>query len=236
MENAVDRFLDKIQLTLPWKVIIVVASLITLAIIGSTNAERFGPILAYLYGALPFGYLITKFWTGKDISSEGSTSVGMANSYNVGGMVPAVVTTIGEISKAIVPLAVSYYYFDFSLVLSCTLLVGSYLGTNFSLFLKGKGGMGTTILIWSLLFLSPFSLVAILIFMVVSMKLIKDTYHMALLNYAIGPFLVLLIDGRLVLLAFVTFVAAIYLIKLKRNMDDFQVRASMMSHKRQGSG
>ncbi|HSV42383.1 MAG TPA: glycerol-3-phosphate acyltransferase [Methanomassiliicoccales archaeon] len=233
MENAVDRFLNRIKFTLPLKAIIIATSLLTLFIIGTGDGERFGPVLAYLYGSIPFGYIITKYWTGKDITKEGSTSAGMANSYNVGGMVPAMITASGEISKALVPLAITFFYYDLDLRISCFLLVGTYLGTNFSIFLGGNGGMGTTMMLWSLLILSPFSLIAIIIFMVLSMKLVKDTYHMALLNYAVGPFLVLIIDGRVELVAFVTFAAVIYLMKLKRDMDDFGVRERMMSHRRQ---
>ncbi len=224
-----DRFLNQIQLTWGLKVAIVATCLIELMIIGSSNIEKFGPILTYCYGSIPFGFIITKYWTGRDLSAEGSTNVGMANSYNVGGMVPAIITVIGEISKALVPLAISYLFFDFSLTISCALLVGSYLGTNFSIFLNGKGGMGTTMMLWSLFFLSPFSAMALLIFMVIAMKLMKDSYHMALLNYMVGPFLVAIIDQRLVLIAFVTFAAFIYIIKLKRDMDDFGVRKSMMN-------
>ncbi|QLH74567.1 MAG: glycerol-3-phosphate acyltransferase [Methanomassiliicoccales archaeon] len=235
MENAVDRFLNKINLTLPVKVAIVGASLTFLFLIGEGAEESFGPFLAYLYGSIPFGYLITKYWTGKNITAEGSGNVGMANSYNVGGMVPAIVTTSGEISKALLPLTITFLYYDLDLRLSCFLLAGTYLGTNFSIFLKGKGGMGTTMMLWSLLVLSPLSLVAILACMVVTMKVMKDTYHMALLNYAIGPFIVFIIDGRPILVTFVTFAAMIYLIKLKRDMDDLGVRHRMMSQRRSGS-
>lgn len=228
MENAVDRFLNQIKLTRGLKVAIVGTCLFVLLIIGPSNVEKFGPLLTYCYGSIPFGFIITKYWTGKDLSAEGSTNVGMANSYNVGGMVPAIITVTGEISKALIPLAVSYLFFDFSLTISCALLVGCYLGTNFSMFLNGKGGMGTTMMLWSLIFLSPFSAIALLVFMAITMKLMKDSYHMALLNYAVGPFLVAIIDQRLVLVFFVTFAAFIYLIKLKRDMDDFVVRKRMM--------
>jgi len=232
MENALDRFLNRIKLTLPIKILIISAILITLIIIGQNEAQRYGPVLAYIYGSIPFAYIITRYWTGQDISSEGSGSVGMANSYNVGGMVPALITLAGEISKALVPLSITYFVYGFDLTLSCFLLVGAYLGTNFSVFLKGKGGMGTTMMLWSLLVLSPFSLLFIIIFMIISMKLVKDTYHMALLNYAVGPFIVLAVDGRVALVLFVTFAAIIYLVKFKREMDDFAVRSHMMSRNR----
>ena len=227
MQKRIDRLLDQIQINLPCKIAIIVVSLSVLILFGNGFAEKIGPLLAYLYGSIPFAYIVTKRRTGKEIFKEGSTSVGMANSYNVGGMVPAIVTVVGEISKAVIPIAISHFFFESSLTLTCALLVGCYLGTNFSIFLKGQGGMGTTMMLWSILFLSPFSLLAILGFMIASMLIVKDTYYMALLNYAVGPFLVFFIDGRMTLVAFVAFAAILYLAKLKRHMDDFAVHRSM---------
>jgi len=233
VQNKIDHLLEQIQISLSCKIAIIAASLSILILFGKNDVERFGPLLAYLYGSIPFAYIVTKRKTGKELFKEGSTSVGMANSYNVGGMVPAIITVVGEISKAVLPIAISFFFFDNSLSLTCALLVGCYLGTNFSIFLKGQGGMGTTMMLWSLLFLSPFSLIAILLLMVGLMLSMKDTYHMALVNYALGPFLVFFIDGRMTLVAFVAFAAILYLAKLKRHMDDFEVHRSMRLRKKE---
>ena len=51
-------------------------------------------ILAYLVGAIPFGYLIVKFSSGRDVRSEGSGNIGATNVLRTTGQVPAVITLV----------------------------------------------------------------------------------------------------------------------------------------------
>mgnify|MGYP005834179413 CR=1 FL=1 len=226
--GKVERALSKVNLTLPMKAALVIGSLSFLALIAPTAIQRYGPAVMYLYGSIPFAYLVTRAFTGENISEVGSTNAGVANTYNMAGMVPGTLTVIGEISKGVIPVAVSYFFFSFSLEVACFLLAGSLLGTNFSVFLKGKGGMGTTMMMWSLLFLSPLSLAVMLAVMIASFRTFKDTYRMELFNYALGPLWVAILDGRPPLVALTVFAAFIYVVKLKRNMDDFRFGRSGM--------
>ncbi|HSV42382.1 MAG TPA: glycerol-3-phosphate acyltransferase, partial [Methanomassiliicoccales archaeon] len=122
------------------KALIVIISLSFLILIADTDTERYGPILTYFYGSIPFGWFFAKVRSGKDISKEGSTNLGVANSFNVAGYVEGVFTIFTEASKAVIPLAIAFIYFDHDLELSCVLIAGSYLGTNFSAFMRLEGG------------------------------------------------------------------------------------------------
>ena len=42
-------------------------------------------LIAYLLGAIPFGYLLTRFTTGKDVRSEGSGNIGATNVLRTAG-------------------------------------------------------------------------------------------------------------------------------------------------------
>ena len=209
-------------LTTPMKAAIILVTLAFLMLTATSDGQRYGPILFYLYGSLPFAYILTYLKTGKRIYEENSTNVGVANSYNTAGMLVGTLTVMGEISKGLLPLLVSYLFFGYSLEVSAYFLIGSLLGTNFSIFLKLKGGMGTTMMLWSFLFLSPFLLLAILALMVICLKLMKKTYHVAPFVYALAPLLALVIDGRLTIVLLALYVAALYIIKFRPEMDDFR--------------
>lgn len=232
-KSIVSRFM----LTTPLKVALILATFTLLLVTATSDGQRYGPILFYFYGSLPFAYIFTYLKTGKRIYEENSTNVGVANSYNTAGMVVGTLTVLGEISKGLLPLLVSFLFFEYSLDVSVYLLIGSLLGTNFSIFLKLKGGMGTTMMLWSFLFISPFLLLAILALMVICLKFMKKTYHVAPLVYAMAPIFALTIDGRLAVVLLALYVAALYIIKFRPEMDDFRYGHGMeLSMRRKPKG
>jgi glycerol-3-phosphate acyltransferase PlsY len=76
-------------------------------------------ILSYLYGSIPFGYIATYIIKGKRLTEEGTGNVGVTNTYKVGGTGAGIVTIIGEISKALVPIVTAKTLFPV-----CFLLTG----------------------------------------------------------------------------------------------------------------
>ena len=109
--------------------------------------------VSYLYGAIPFALVFTYLSNGKNITQHGSGNVGVINSYAVGGVATIAFTILGEISKAAVAIALATRLGDGSLFMQYTALLAAFLGTNFSLFLKGKGGKGSTLFFWGQAFI-----------------------------------------------------------------------------------
>jgi len=178
-------------------------------------------LLFYLYGSIPYATLVSRKLVGKKMEEEGSGNVGVANTYMNAGMVAGSLTVAGEVSKGLLPLLISYLYFDYSILASALFLSASLLGTNFSVYNKLLGGMGTTMVLWSMLVVSLFSFIGIIAVLFASYFLIKDTYWMTVVTYASGPLVVYLIDGRWPLVGFAVFGAAVYLLKFRRSMDEF---------------
>lgn len=58
-----------------------------------------GLTLAYLLGAIPIGYLVTKAASGLDIRSHGSGNIGATNVLRILGKGPAVATLLGDAAK-----------------------------------------------------------------------------------------------------------------------------------------
>src|SRR5713101_4358921 len=56
-------------------------------------------ILAYFIGAIPFGYLVVRFTTGKDVRDEGSGNIGATNVLRTTGRGPAFATLALDIAK-----------------------------------------------------------------------------------------------------------------------------------------
>src|ERR1700747_1224202 len=56
-------------------------------------------VIAYLLGAIPFGYLLVKWKTGKDVRGAGSGNIGATNVLRTTGRVAAVATLLLDIAK-----------------------------------------------------------------------------------------------------------------------------------------
>jgi len=94
---------------------------------------------SYLSGSIPFGLLLTKIFTNKDIRKIGSGNIGATNVLRSGNKILAALTLFLDIAKGYVPIAVTKVHFPEFIELSC---LTCFLGHVFSIWLKFKGGKG----------------------------------------------------------------------------------------------
>ena len=120
-------------------------------------------VLIYLYGSISYAYIATYFLKKRNLANEGTGNIGVTNAIKVGGTTVGIITVLGEISKAIIPILASSYFFEGNIKITLLFICLSFLGTSFSIFLKGRGGKGSTVAIWGLLVLSPKACVVMLI-------------------------------------------------------------------------
>lgn len=104
-------------------------------------------LLGYLMGSIPFGLIIVKLGTGKDVRKVESGRTGGTNAYRAAGIWAGVLTGFLDGLKGAVAvwLAIAFGYFlalgdnPIGLVLAG---LGSILGHNFSIFLAERGENG----------------------------------------------------------------------------------------------
>ena len=98
---------------------------------------------AYLVGSIPFGKLLTKFLTNKDITQTGSGNIGATNVYrSVSKKAGVTVLLLDGIKPIIVLLAILYispeYFFEYKYLI----FLFSIIGHIFPIWLNFKGGKG----------------------------------------------------------------------------------------------
>ena len=96
-------------------------------------------IISYLFGSIPFGFILTKAFLKKDIRKIGSGNIGATNVLRTGNKIIGYTTLILDILKAVTP--VIYVKFNFPEFLYIASLC-SFLGHVFPIWLKFKGGKG----------------------------------------------------------------------------------------------
>ena len=95
--------------------------------------------ICYLIGSIPFGFLLTKIFLGKDIREIGSGNIGATNALRTGNKLIGYSTLILDISKAVILLLIIKFNFSEYLFTSS---IAVFLGHVFPIWLKFKGGKG----------------------------------------------------------------------------------------------
>ena len=116
-------------------------------------------IATYIWSSIPVGYLLTRYFLGKNILELGSGNVGSTNVKRNAGKKLALVTQLLDMFKGFFPVALflaleinaSIPYYIFMLALAAIL------GHDFSLFLKFKGGKGVNTTLGATVLLAPYS-------------------------------------------------------------------------------
>jgi len=96
-------------------------------------------LFSYFFGSIPFGLILTKIYTGKDVRKIGSGNIGATNVLRIGNKFLALTTLCLDILKGYVPVMITRHYFPDLLQLSCLLV---FLGHIFPIWIKFKGGKG----------------------------------------------------------------------------------------------
>ena len=103
-------------------------------------------MLAYLIGSFPSGYVLTKYFNKIDITKEGSGNIGATNVLRSGSKSLAIITLALDALKGALPVII----FGFNSQLLALAALFSFLGHNFPVWLKFKGGKGDCNLPWDL--------------------------------------------------------------------------------------
>lgn len=185
-------------------------------------------LASYVYGSIPFAFLFTFLFTKKKLNETGTGNIGIANAFGVGGFAPGFLTVAGDASKGILPILVSHFFYDGSLVMSLLFITVGIIGHGYSFFLKGRGGQGGTILLWALLILSPYTLLLYFFITVVLYVLVRRRRLASSLGYAFLPLELLLIEQNVAFIAFGAFAALYYIVRYNPQQSDYAHYKSKM--------
>ena len=125
-------------------------------------------VVAYLLGAIPFGYLLVKWKTGADVRGSGSGNIGATNVLRTSGKAAGFATLILDIAKgyAAVWIAGRWTGQDPLWMAVCALAVMA--GHAYPVFLKFQGGKAVASFVGAFLCLAPGAIAAeLLVFVVV---------------------------------------------------------------------
>jgi acyl phosphate:glycerol-3-phosphate acyltransferase len=125
-------------------------------------------VIAYLIGGIPFGYLLVKLTTGKDVRASGSGNIGATNVLRTTGRAVAVATLILDIAKGFVSVWIAALLTNDDPWWTSAAALAVMAGHAYPVFLKFKGGKAVASFIGAFLYLAPLPLFAVLIVFVIA--------------------------------------------------------------------
>ena len=176
----------------------------------------------YLYGSIPYALIATYLIKKRNLAQEGTGNIGVTNSFKVGGTAVGIITLIGEISKAVFPILIAEFLFDGNLKVMLLFVYLSFLGTSFSIFLKGKGGKGSTVAIWSLMILSPYACMILLSLWTVIVLISKNNPIIKTIPLILIPIIFHIFEKDVYFTIFCVFLSSTIFINNRMKLDDYK--------------
>jgi len=151
-------------------------------------------VFSYFCGSIPFGLILTKAFTGKDIRSVGSRNIGATNVLRTGNKYLAFSTLILDILKGYIAVIITKQFFPELLQLSALLV---FLGHIFPIWLKFKGGKGVATFL-GILFALSYSLTLLFILTWITVALIFKYSSLSSIFASITVFVISFIKENIV--------------------------------------
>jgi len=127
-----------------------------------------GIVIAYLLGSIPFGYILTRFATGRDVREEGSGNIGATNVVRAAGRNVGLATLALDMAKGTLAVWLAGWLTDGSSGWMADAALAALAGHAFPVFLNFKGGKTVATFAGAFGYLMPVPLLAtVLVFIIV---------------------------------------------------------------------
>lgn len=129
--------------------------------------------LAYLIGAIPFGYLLVKWTTGRDVRAAGSGNIGATNVLRTTGRAAGIATLVLDLAKGYLAVWLASRLTGGSVAWMSAAALAVMLGHAYPVFLKFKGGKAVASCAGAFLCLTPLALAAVAVVFVVTVAVTR---------------------------------------------------------------
>jgi len=151
-------------------------------------------LIAYLLGATPFGYLLVKWKTGRDVRALGSGNIGATNVLRTTSRALGILTLLLDIGKGFLAVWIAARLTAGSPLWTSAAALAVMAGHAFPVFLGFRGGKAVASFVGAFLYLAPLPLALTLALFVVVVAATRYISLGSVLAAAALPLLVWLID------------------------------------------
>lgn len=169
-------------------------------------------VIAYLLGAVPFGYLLVKFTKGEDVREAGSGNIGATNVLRTTGPGMGVATLLLDAAKGFVAVWIASMLTGAAPEWTSLAALAVMGGHAFPVFLGFKGGKAVASFTGAFAYLTPLPLAAVAILFVLTVAVTKHISAGSILGAAAFPFGVWIILHPPLQITFAAFLAGAFVV------------------------
>ena len=151
-------------------------------------------VAAYLLGGIPFGYLLVKLRTGRDVRALGSGNIGATNVLRTTGTALGIVTLLLDIGKGVLAVWMADRLLNGSMEGKALAALAVMAGHAYPVFLRFRGGKAVASFVGAFLYLTPVPLLSVLVIFVAIVAVTRYISLGSVVAAGIFPFAVYLID------------------------------------------
>ena len=187
--------------------------------------------VAYLLGSIPFGYLLVRFTSGKDIRDTGSGNIGATNVARTGSKGLAVVTLVLDGFKGFLAVYIAQqlalHYAAFPKGYDVAALAGLFavIGHIFPLWLGFRGGKGVATALGVFFALTPMTALILIVIFAAVFAFTRYVSLASLVAAVCYPVIAILSDGKHRLVFDLVYIAIPLLVILKHSGNIGRLRA-----------
>ena len=174
--------------------------------------------IAYVLGAIPFGYLLVKWTTGRDVRSGGSGNIGATNVMRTTGRAAGIATLLLDIGKGYLAVWIAARLSDHDVMTMCVATLAVMAGHAYPVFLRFHGGKAVASFVGSFLYLTPIALGAVLVVFVVVVAWTRYISLGSVVSAATFPLSVWLMEKDVIMLATALIAGAFIIYKHSSNI------------------
>ncbi len=175
--------------------------------------------IAYLLGAIPFGYLLVKWTTGADVRSGGSGNIGATNVLRTTGRAAGIATLLLDIGKGYLAVWIAGKLSNHDVMAMSVAALAVMAGHAYPVFLHFKGGKAVASFVGAFLCLTPVAMGAVLIVFVVVVAWTRQISMGSIVGAATFPLAVWLMQKDLTMLVAALVAGAFIIYKHSSNIQ-----------------
>jgi len=146
-----------------------------------------GIVIAYLLGSIPFGYLLTRLATGRDVRTEGSGNIGATNVVRAAGPGVGIATLALDIAKGSLAVWIAGWLTGGSPGWMADAALAVMAGHAFPVFLNFKGGKTVATFAGAFVYLMPLPLLATVMVFIIAVAATRYVSAGSILGAAMFP-------------------------------------------------
>ena len=179
-------------------------------------------LAGYLLGSIPVAWLLTKIATGEDLRELGSGNVGVLNTALSVHRWTAALVFLLEGLKGALAVIVPRYLGASEFEIGCT-VIAAFIGTRWSIWLRGRGGRGNTLGAAALAVYSPIALAIVVAIYLAARFLTRSNFLAMRVGLLTLPIVMGFVTLSWVLVLFAAIFALLFLTTHRPETDDHLV-------------